>query len=391
MIEKQTTKFEMIAKTFSGLEPILAKELESIKAEKITIGRRMVSFVGDEECMYKANIYLRTAIRILKPIFSTKIKTQDEYYNFFRETEWEKYMGLHHTFVIDSVINTDVFNHSLYAAQRAKDGIVDRFKAKYFKRPNVDTENPDLVINVHFTGQQLNISLDSSGQPLSKRGYRVGEGAAPLNQVLAAAMILNSDWDPTTPFVDPMTGSGTLAIEAAMIARHIPPGLIRKEFAFKNWIGYNKALYKKIIDEVELNEIRPKIFANDISEEIIEIARINAQKALVSSYIRFSNKDIADYKPRAKDALVIINPPYGERLKPEQIEKLYADIGSSLKFNFSGSQAWIISSNTEALKHIGLRPSKKMHLYNGSLDCTYARFDLFDGSLKEHKESSNEK
>ena len=376
----KTEKFEMLAKTFAGLEDILAKELEEIGAEKISIGKRMVSFHGNTECMYKANFYLRTALRILKPLYKAEIKTPEEYYDFFRNIEWEKHMNFHHTFAIDSVINTTVFNNSLYAAQRAKDAIVDRFREKYHKRPSVDIKQPMVPINVHMAGENITVSLDSSGEPLSKRGYRLADGGAPLNQVLAAAMILYSGWDPNKPFIDPMTGSGTLAIEAAMIARNIPPGLLRKTYAFQNWLDYDRDLFNAMIDGVELNEIRPKIFANDISPEVIGIARQNAQKALVSSFIRFSEGPIEDYKPRAKEGTIVINPPYGERLKPDEIDALYNEIGSSLKFNFNGMKAWIITSNTDALKNIGLKYTDKMKLYNGGLLCTYASYELFEGS-----------
>lgn len=387
MKEQSKEKFEMIAKTFSGLEEVLSKELETINAEKIKIGRRMVTFYGDEECMYKANIYLRTALRVLKPIYKSTIKTPDDYYNFFRNIEWEKHMGFHHTFAIDSVINTTVFNNSLYAAQRAKDGIVDRFRDKYHKRPNVDTTNPMVLINVHMNDEQISVSLDSSGEPLNKRGYRLADGGAPLNEVLAAAMIKMSEWNPETPFIDPMTGSGTLAIEAAMIARNIPPGLLRKSYAFQNWPGYNRELYRSIIDQVELNEIRPKIFANDINEDVVGMAKQNAQKALVSSFIRFSNLPMSEYKPKAKAGTIIINPPYGERLQPEEIDKLYTEIGDTLKFNYTGMKAWVITSNKEALKRISLKSSKRIELYNGGLACTYASFDLFDGARKDYLEN----
>lgn len=386
---KQNTAepFDMLAKTFAGLEPALAQELKQIGASDIVIGRRMVSFKGNTECMYRANVYLRTALRVLKPIYKGIIKTPEEYYNFFHQLEWEKYMGLHHTFAIDAVINTKVFNNSLYAAQRAKDGIADRFKDKYNKRPNVDVQQPEILINVHYSGEELSIALDSSGEPLNKRGYRVGEGEAPLNPVLAAAMIIYSKWDPNTPFVDPMTGSGTLAIEAAMIARGIPPGLIRKSYSFQNWPDYNKQLFQQIIDGIELNEVRPQIFASDIVPEMIEIARKNAQKALVMSYIRFSTQSFMEYIPKAKAGTLIMNPPYGERLQPEEINQFYSSIGTSLKREFQGYTAWIISSNLDAMKHIGLKPVAKYQLYNGGLQCNYAGFELFDGSLKEFKEN----
>jgi putative N6-adenine-specific DNA methylase len=236
---------ELIAKTFSGLEPILADELTKLGATDVLLGKRMVSFKGDDALLYKANIYLRTALRILKPLCSSPVKNTDQYYQFFRGIEWEKYMNLHHSFAIDTVANSKIFTNSLYAAQLAKDAIVDRFRDKYHKRPLVDTKQPKVLINVHISGEQINVSLDSSGETLNKRGYRTADGGAPLNEVLAAAMILNSGWDPKTPFIDPMTGSGTLAIEAALIARNIPPGMLRKNFAFQNWPDYNKELYTK--------------------------------------------------------------------------------------------------------------------------------------------------
>ncbi|QQS51632.1 MAG: RNA methyltransferase [Bacteroidota bacterium] len=388
MKQNPSEPFDMLAKTFAGLEPALAQELKQIGASDIIIGRRMVSFKGNTECMYKANVYLRTALRVLKPIYKGIIKTPEDYYNFFHTLEWEKYMGLHHTFAIDAVINTKVFNNSLYAAQRAKDGIADRFKDKYNKRPNVDVQQPEILINVHYSGEELSIALDSSGEPLNKRGYRVGEGEAPLNPVLAAAMIIYSKWDPSTTFIDPMTGSGTLAIEAAMIARGIPPGLIRKTYSFQNWPDYNRQLFQQIIDNIELSELRPQIFASDILPEMIEIARKNAQKALVSSYIRFSTQSFDEYKTKAKAGTLIMNPPYGERLKPEEINQLYSSIGTSLKREFQGYTAWIISSNLDAMKNIGLKPVAKYQLYNGGLQCNYAGFELFDGSLKEFKEKN---
>jgi putative N6-adenine-specific DNA methylase len=392
MKENNTEKYEMIAKTFSGLEPVLAKELEEIGAKNITPGRRMVSFIGDNKCMYKANIFLRTAMRVLKPIYSTTIKTQDDFYNYLRNIEWEKHMNLHHSFAIDSVINTKIFTNSLFTSQRSKDAIVDRFRDKYHKRPLVDTKEPKILINIHISGEQLNISLDSSGEPLNKRGYRSADGGAPLNEVLAAAMILYSDWDPVKPFVDPMTGSGTLAIEAAMIARNIPPGMLRKNYSFQNWPDYNKELYREIIEGIELNEIRPKIYANDILEDVVEIAKQNARNALVSSFIKFSNTPMAEYVPRrVNEATIILNPPYGERLKPGQIEELYSEIGTSLKNNFSGSTAWLITSNKEAFKKIGLRYKKRMELYNGGLLCWYAGFEMFDGSYKEFKSVDSSK
>ncbi|MBN1117512.1 MAG: RNA methyltransferase [Bacteroidales bacterium] len=391
MINKEQNKFEMVAKTFFGLEPILEEEIKNLGAEDVRIGRRMVSFVGDLEVLYKANIFLRTALRILKTVHSFTIKDQDDYYNKLIEIEWEVYLGLHHTFAIDSVVvNSEIFKNSLFTSQRAKDALVDRFRKKYHKRPLVNVETPDVLINIHINGNRVNVALDSSGVSLHRRGYRVMEGPAPINPVLAAALIKLSGWDPSTPFVDPMTGTGTMAIEAALIARNIPPGLIRKEYCFQNWTDYNKKLYHKILEEVELNDFKPQIFANDISEESIEMARQNAFKANITSFIRFSNKSFRDFKPRVKEGTVIINPPYGERMKEDKINSLYKEMGDILKEKYPGFKAWIISSNTNAMKNIGLKSSGKTKLFNGSLECIFSAYDLFEGGYKEHKTELNE-
>lgn len=382
-------KFELIAKTFYGFEPLLADEIKSLGGTDIESGRRMVKFTGDQSILYKSNIYLRTSLRVLKTIKTFSIQNQDDYYSKLRETEWENYLGLHHSFAIDSVVFSEIFKNSLFAAQRAKDAIVDRFRTKYAKRPMVDTENPDVLINIHIAEKQVTVALDSSGLSLHRRGYRTAEGAAPINQVLAAALIKLSGWDINTPFIDPMTGSGTLAIEAALIARNIPPGLIRKDFCFQNWPDYNKNLYKQLLEEVKLNEIKPHIFANDISADVLDIARQNASKANISSFIRFTNKPFNEIKPVAGPGTVIINPPYGERMKESEINKLYSEIGNSLKEKFNGYNAWIISSNIEAMKQIGLKPYKKVKVLNGSLECTYSGYELFSGNLKEFKTKKN--
>ncbi len=382
MAEQQ---FNLIAKTFFGLEEVLAREIEKIGGKNIEVGRRMVKYSGDKKILYKSNIYLRTALRVLKNITSFSIKDQNDYYNFLLDFDWENYLGLHHSFAIDTVVSSPIFNNSLYAAQRAKDALVDSFRKKYHKRPLVDTNSPDVLINIHISENTVNIAMDSSGVSLHRRGYREAEGPAPLNQVLAAGMIYLSEWEPDTPFVDPMTGSGTLAIEAAMIARNIPPGLVRKEFCFQNWPDYDRKLYRQIMEEIELNDIKPKIFANDISEKSIEIARFNAQKANISSFIKFTNQSFKVFAPKSDSGTVIINPPYGERMKPDKLFSLYQEMGDILKQFYSGYHAWIISSNIDAMKKIGLRPKTKIKLFNGRLECLYSGYELFQGTIKDFK------
>jgi putative N6-adenine-specific DNA methylase len=388
--EQENQNYNLVAKTFFGLEELLADEIREIGAKDVEIGRRMVSFKGDKEILYKANIYLRTGLRVLKTLHSFKINNQDDYYKFLRNIEWEKVLGLHHTFAIDSVVHSEIFSNSLFAAQRAKDAIVDSFRAKYHKRPLVDTQNPDVLINIHISDKRVDVALDSSGLPLNRRGYRVAEGPAPINQVLAAALIKLSGWDINTPFIDPMTGSGTFAIEAAMIARNMPPGMIRKDFCFQNWPDYDRKLYRKLLEEIELNDFRPTIIANDIDEGMIEIARQNASKANLASVIRFNNKAFEIYKPRVKEGTIIMNPPYGERLEKDEIQEFYEDIGDTLKERFQGFTAWIISSNMDAMKYIALKPSSKKKVFNGNLECVYAGFEMFTGSMKEYKTKLNQ-
>ncbi|MBN2487310.1 MAG: RNA methyltransferase [Bacteroidales bacterium] len=387
MNQKKDEQFDLVAKTFYGFEQLLADEIKLLGGTDVEPGRRMVKFKGGLAVLYKANIYLRTSLRILKNLHSFTITSQDDYYNGLRNIEWENYLGLHHSFAIDSVVFSEIFKNSLFAAQRAKDAIVDRFRTKYAKRPLVDTENPDVLINVHISDNIVTISLDSSGASLHRRGYRTAEGAAPINQVLAAALIKLSGWDYNTPLYDPMTGSGTIAIEAALMARNIPPGLIRKDFCFQNWPDYNKTLYRQLLEEVQLADTKPQIYANDISADVLEIARQNASKANISSFIRFTNKPFGEIKPVSGPGTVIINPPYGERMKEKEINALYSDIGSTLKNKFGGFNAWIISSNANAMKEIGLKPFKKFKVLNGSLECTYSGFELFAGNYKEFKTS----
>lgn len=319
------------------------------------------------------------------------INDQNDYYNKLLDFEWENYLGLHHTFAIDAIVHSTIFKNSLFAAQRAKDAIVDRFRKKYHKRPLVDLSNPDTQINIHISESKVSIAMDSSGVSLHKRGYREAEGPAPLNPVLASAMIYLSGWDFTSPFVDPMTGSGTLAFEAAMIAKNMPPGMLRKTFCFQNWPDYDKRLYNTLLDEITLNDFKPQVFANDISKDAIEIARFNAQRANISSLIHFSNKSFKEYFPKAEKGTIIINPPYGERMKHEKLFSLYKEMGDLLKLNFPGFKAWIISSNLAAMKKVGLKPKSKFKLYNGSLECVFAGYELFEGSMKIFKTEKNQK
>ncbi len=384
--------FEMVAKTLYGLEEILAGELLALGANDLQLGRRMVSFTGDKELLYKANFYCRTALRILKPIYHFKAKDADTVYKEVKKVEWEKYLSLDKTFAIDSVIYSEDFNHSKFVAYRTKDAIVDYFMEKCQKRPSVRVNNPDLYINIHISHNDCTLSIDSSGESLHKRGYRVDQTEAPLNEVLAAGMILKTGWKGESNFVDPMCGSGTLLIEAAMIALNIAPGLYRKEFAFQKWIDYDEELFDRIYnDDSQERSFDFHCYGSDISQQAIDIALENVRSAGLMKYINLKTMPFQQYQEAPKPGILVMNPPYGERISSHDLMGLYAIIGERLKHVFTGYQAWIISYKEECFEKIGLRPSEKMKLMNGSLECEYRCYELFEGKNKDYKKALNER
>lgn len=381
MSTKQDKKFELTATTLFGLEQVLGKEIEKIGGENIQQAHRAVTFTGDKELLYKANYHLRTAIRVLKPIHQTKVKNDIQLYNSIKSIEWDKLMDAKQTFLIDSNVTSPHFNHSHYVSQKVKDAIVDLFKGKYGKRPSVDTNDPDIKINVLISNEDMIVSLDSSGESLHKRGYRSVQGPAPLNEILAAGMILLTEWEGNSNFVDPMCGSGTLAIEAALIAYNIPPGTYRKKFGFENWLDYDDDLFQRIVDETsEKKDVDHFISASDISHQATSIAKQNIKSAMLEKKIELATKSIEDLVVPNGGGLAVINPPYGERLKEYQIKAFYSRIGDALKKKFNGYEVWILSANKDAMKNIGLRTSKKITLLNGQLECKYHRFKIFEGS-----------
>ncbi len=383
--------FEMVAKTLYGLEEILAGELIALGANNVQIGRRMVSFTGDKELLYKANFCCRTALRILKPIYHFKAKDADTVYKQVKTVQWENYMSLDKTFAIDSVINSDDFNHSKFVAYRTKDAIVDYFMDKYEKRPSVRVNNPDLYINIHISHNDCTLSIDSSGESLHKRGYRVEQTEAPLSEVLAAGMILKTGWKGESNFVDPMCGSGTLLIEAAMIALNIAPGIHRKEFAFEKWIDFDQELFDRIYnDESAEREFKFKCIGSDISPNAIEAARANVRNAGLNKYIELEVKPFQQYTEAPKPGILVTNPPYGERISSRDLMGLYSMIGERLKHVFKDYKAWILSYKDECFDKIGLRPAEKMKLMNGSLECEYRCYEIFEGKNKDFKKALNE-
>ena len=400
MSEKKS--FRMVAKTFKGLEPVLAQELTELGADEVQIERRAVSFSGDKALMYRANLCLRSALRVLVPIRSERLKVKGErlkpedwLYEVAKSIDWSRYMGAETSFAIDATVYSETFRNSRFVTYRVKDAIVDWWKEKAGKRPNVSVSEPELFINVHIANETLTVSLDSSGESLHKRGYRVATTEAPINEVLAAGMLLTAGWKGQSDFYDPMCGSGTIPIEAALIARNIAPGVFRKSFAFEKWPDFDEELWSEIYnDDSHEREFTHKIYGSDASFYAVQQAQKNVKSAGVAKdvelrQIRMEELKVERLKVKgesegAEGALVMINPPYGERLASNKdMEELYGKIGTALKHRFTGATAWIISSNDAAMKCIGLKPAKKMQLLNGELDCRFNKYELFQGKRKE--------
>jgi putative N6-adenine-specific DNA methylase len=384
--------FEMKATTFHGLEDVLVNELMKLGARDIVPFKRGVSFTGDKGFMYKANLCLRTALKVLVPIYSFTAENEHELYDKMKEYEWEELMNTDDTLAINATVNSDEFDHSLYVSQKTKDAICDRFVDKFGVRPNVDLDRPTLRIYVHIFRNQVNVSLDSSGDSLFKRGYRVDIDTAPMKEVLAAGMVLLSNWQPHLPLIDGMCGSGTLGIEAALFANNIPPGVFREEFGFMKWHDYDKELWDTIYDSC-VNRIKddmPNIISSDIDIVPLEMAKRNGAVAKVEDVIQYEHISFFDLMPTKPHGTILLNPPYDERLKMEDTNAFYKQIGDKLKKDFGGWTAWIISSNMEAINHIGLHPSKKMTLFNASLECKLLKYEMYSGSKKASKQGKEE-
>lgn len=378
--------FKLIAKTFSGLENVLAAELSELNARNIIPANRSVFFEGNLEMIYKTNYLCRTALRILKEINYFKFKNVDQFYLKCKNVNWSDFISLEQNFVVRStVINSDEFRNSMFASLKVKDAVADYFRDRFNKRPDVNTENPDIIIDVHIYQDSCTLSLDSSGESLHKRGYRVKQGDAPLNEVLAAGMIKIAGWKGNSDFLDPMCGSGTLSIEAAMIAHNIPAAKFRKEFAFENWADFDRLLLDQVKQSVPKKEFNHKIYASDISGSNLLNAQTNARRALVFNKIVFQKSDFKELDIEITNGTIIINPPYGERLVEKNMAKLYATIGERLKHRYNGNTAWVLSSSIENINEIGLRPSQKLDLFNGALKCKYNKYQLFTGKRKELK------
>lgn len=374
----------MLAKTLFGFEPLLARELRNLGAMDVREGVRSVSFTGDTGFMYKANLSLRTAIKILKPFRSFKVSSEEELYREIQKIDWEKFLGPEESLAIDATVHSEKFTHSKYIALKTKDAIVDQFREKFGKRPDVDLDHPTIRINIHIEKEFCTVSLDSSGESLHKRGYKSATNIAPINEVLAAGMLLHSGWDGQCDFLDPMCGSGTILIEAAMIACNIPPNLNRKEFAFEKWKDWDEDLFEKIEASV-LSKVRDYHFTIrgfDTALSAVHKAKDNVDNARLSDFIKIEQQDFfSSSKSGERHLHMVFNPPYGERLEIDMPE-FYRSIGDTLKQNYPGTDAWFITSNLEAIKHVGLRPSRKIKLFNGSLESRLVKYQVYSGSKK---------
>ena len=380
----------MVAQTMYGLEPVLAKELLKLGAREIRELNRAVSFVGDTGTMYKANFGLRTALRVLVPIGAFTIRSQRDYYDRLRDFQWEDFMEPEDTLAIRCSLNSDHFDHSQYAAQLAKDAIVDRFRDRTGQRPSVDLDDPVIALHMHLDEDQVQISLDSSGEALFKRGYRDRTNLAPINEVLAAGLIALTGWDRRSAFVDPMCGSGTLLMEAAMLAMNIPAGYYRKGFGFQKWQDFDRELWEKVVDGAigRINDERPIIMGGELSKNVARIAKTTIAAAELSDSITVHNVPFQELEPPASRGILLLNPPYGERMVKDDINELYKMIGDTLKKKWEGYEAWMITSNMEAAKHVHLTAKPRIKIYNGSLECRFMRYELYSGSRKAAKQGS---
>jgi len=378
----------LIAKTLAGLEPVLADELRTLGAEEVSILRRAVSFTGDQTLLYQANIWLRTAVSVLKPLTAFSFENKDDYHAQMKEVDWPELFAPEKTIsVIATAYDSEVFNNTMFLAQLSKDAIVDRFQEAHGRRPDVDTAAADVRIVVSVNGDQCRVSLDSSGDALFKRGYRRSGGRAPINEVLAAGLVKLSGWDMESPFLDPMCGSGTFSIEAAMMAARIAPGADRRQFGFAHWNDFSPELFQELRTKAKEAQqaLKVPVIASDIKGMMLDLTRQNAMNAGLLGSIQVKKQDFFSYHPKEKEGWVMLNPPYGHRMTARDTRALYIHIGDILKNRFQGYTAGVISADLNAMKHLGLKPKRKFQVYNGPLKAAYHVYELFGGSHKEYR------
>ncbi len=384
-MEKQS--YKLIAKTQAGLEGVLTQELKALGAENVEAQRRAVSFDGNTQMLYQANLWCRTALSILKPLFEFSFQTQQEFYEIMREFNWDKIFSVNKTIAINALAFESVFTNTHFLSQRSKDAIADFFTEKTGKRPNVNIDDPQIKINVFINKDKCSVSLDSSGAPLFKRGYRRKNVAAPLNEVLGAGLILLTGWDKKKPFYDPMCGSGTFSIEAGMMALNMAPSIFRRNFSFMHWNDYEPILWDQLRQKARDSELKdtPEIIAADISNQSMDAARQNMMEAGLLGRIKLEKRDFFQTKPSHENGILIINPPYGRRLESDDISEYYQKLGTTLKHNFTGFEAWILSPDKLLTHKIGLRHSSQQVVFNGQIECRFLGYELFKGSKKEFK------
>ena len=385
---KNNNTFKLIAKTFAGMEDVLMSELKNIGAVELKKLIRAVEFEGDKAVMYKANLLCRTALRILKPYVSFEAASEQQLYNEIQKINWSEHLSLYQTFAIETTLNQSKLNHSQYVSQKVKDAIADQFREATGKRPSVDTTNPDLRIHLHIYNNNCTLSFDSSGESLHKRGYRDLTNQAPINEALAAGLVLLSGWDRESTFVDFMCGSGTILIEAAMIARNIAPNKLKRKFGFQSWKDFDEELWNEIYDDALLEEkpsLEFKIIGADKSGIVLDKARQNIDNAGLSNDIELQKGLFENFIPPTGEGTLITNPPYGLRIEDDNLLHTYKTIGDTLKKNFGGWKAWIFTGNLEIAKFIGLRPTRKIHLFNGPVECRFLKFEIYAGTKRIHK------
>lgn len=380
------------AKTLYGLEPVLAEELKKLGATDIEPHNRAVSFTGDQRMLYRANLWLRTATRILVPIFGARAWNEDSLYAAAQKLDWSQYFSLDETFAVHTTLNTDKFDHSLYVSLKVKDAIVDQFRDKFGRRPNVDKDKPDISIQVHISADQVTFLLDSSAISLHKRGYKAAIYKAPLSECLAAGMIMLTGWDGTEPLYDPMCGSGTILTEAALIAKNIAPGLYRESFGFMTWNDFDPLLWEEVVDEAHAAQVKTDavIYGSDVSMVALDETDQNIAKAQLGDIIKLKQVAFEQGSAPPEVGMILTNPPYGERIEKDDMIEFYQEIGNTLKRDYAGWTAWIFSGNLQALKFVGLKPSRKIPLFNGPIECRLNRFDLYRGSKKASKQEDND-
>lgn len=378
---------KLVATTIQGLEEILADELYALGAKNIYIQKRAVEFTGDKHLMYRACYELRTAIRVIMPIEKFRVRHESGLYSKIKKIDWSQYMSVNQTLAIDAVTNSKYFNHSKYIALKSKDAIVDQFRERFGRRPDVDTHSPTLRINIHINEDQCTVSLDASGQSLHRRGYRKETLEAPISEVLAAGMILLSGWKQDCDFIDPMCGSGTLLVEAAMIAKRIPPQKYQEfKFGFQKWRDFEPAIWEKVKSEADakIRDFEHRILGFDQDFRAVRACERNIMYATdLEGKIEIQRQKFEKLERPSEKGIILMNPPYEERIKTGEIDVLYGMIGDRFKQEFKGYSAWIISSNLEAIKNIGLRPSRRITLYNGPLLCKFLKYDMYEGSKKQ--------